>query len=294
MNMLNSFFQYLLNEKKYSQHTFVAYKSDLLAFYHFLNSDSESKPIEFANFQEIRAWIAQLSHNKQSNQSINRKLSSLRSYFKFCLKTGEIKTSPLQQLRSLKTPKHLNTPFSLKEVKEVLNALPVYDFKSSRQKIVILLLYATGMRRAELINLKETDIDVNHKQIKILGKRNKERIVPLLGGIIEDLNMYLNYKKELGLDNSYLLVTEKNKQVYPGLIYKIVDDVFGYFTTKTKTSPHILRHTFATHLLNQGSDLNAVKELLGHKSLSSTEIYTHNSIEQIKKSYHKNHPRFRE
>jgi integrase/recombinase XerC len=291
MDMLLSFIEYLSNEKKYSSHTITAYEDDLGSFQHFLLTNFQIQKIEQSGVQEIRSWIAQLSKENKSNKSINRKLSSLRSFFRFCLKTGVIKVSPIQQLKSLKTPKNLNVPFSVSEIKKVLDSLPDHDFKTSRQKLVIELLYATGMRRAELINLKVHDVDTEKSQVKISGKRNKERIVPLIHGIIESLNIYLSYKREQGLDNPYLIVTEKNNQAYPSLIYNIVDSVFRYFTTKSKTSPHILRHSFATHLLNKGSDLNAVKELLGHESLSSTEIYTHNSIEQLKKSYLKNHPR---
>lgn len=294
MDIIKSFIEYLSNEKKYSQHTVKAYNDDLDEFYQFLLLNFEILNIENANFQIIRAWIAHLSKENKSNKSINRKLSSLRSFFKFCIKIRYIKASPMQELKSLKTPINLNVPFSISEIKSVLNALPVYDFKSSRQKLIIELLYATGMRRAELINLKENDVNYTNSQIKILGKRNKERIVPLIFTTKETFDDYLKYKEDLGLNNQYLIVTEKNQKAYPSLIYNVVDNVFKIFTTKSKTSPHILRHSFATHLLNQGSDLNSVKELLGHESLSSTEIYTHNSIEQLKKSYSKNHPRNQE
>lgn len=291
MDIIKSFIEYLSKEKKYSQHTVKAYNDDLDEINHFLLSKFEISNIEEANFQVIRAWIAHLSKENKSNKSINRKLSSLRSFFKFCIKTGYIKASPMQELKSLKTPKNLNVPFSISEIKNVLKALPVYDFKSSRQKLIIELLYATGMRRAELINLKENDVDYTNSQIKILGKRNKERIVPLIFTTKKTFDDYLKYKKDLGLNNQHLIVTEKNQKAYPSLIYNVVENVFKIFTTKSKTSPHVIRHSFATHLLNKGSDLNSVKELLGHESLSSTEIYTHNSIEQLKKSYSKNHPR---
>jgi integrase/recombinase XerC len=291
MDSLNSFIEYLSNEKKCSAHTIRAYQDDLLAFKKFLLINFEKQNIEKSNFQEIRSWIAELSNKKIANKSINRKLSSLRGFFKFCLRINAIKASPIQEMKSLKTPKNLNTPFSVDDVKKVIDALEVNDFESSRQKLIIELLYATGIRRAELITLKEKDIDLKNFQLKVQGKRNKERIIPLHRRIIESIKIYNTYKRELGLNNEYLLVTEKNNQAYPGLIYSIVNDMFSYYTTKSKTSPHILRHSFATHLLNNGSDMNAVKELLGHESLSSTEIYTHNSIEQLKKSYGENHPR---
>ncbi len=291
MTLLESFYEYLSKEKKYSEHTLIAYKDDLSSFSHYLMTNFDRKNIEYSNFQELRSWIAELSGNKISNKSINRKLTSLRTFFRFCLKIKAIKASPMQELKSLRTPKNLNTPFSVDEMKKVLDALVVKDFETARQKLIIELLYATGMRRAELIELKENDLDCENLLVKVKGKRNKERIIPIHNRIIESLKIYLAYKTELGSHNDYLLVTRKDTKVYPGLIYKSVKDIFSHLTTKSKTSPHVLRHSFATHLLNNGSDLNAVKELLGHESLSSTEIYTHNSIEQLKKSYGKNHPR---
>lgn len=291
---LNSFLEYLNSEKKCSAHTVRAYKDDLSAFNNFIDAHYEGLDLLDLNYQEVRSYIVELNNQGLSNKSINRKLSSIRSFYKFCMKTHQIKISPLNDLKSLKTPKNLSTPFSIKEVKEVIDNISVVNFKTARQKLIVELLYATGMRRAELINLKTNDLDWSQKQLKITGKRNKQRIVPLFDRILNTLDIYLTYKKELGLQEELLFVTEKNKALDPGLVYKIVNDLFAQSTSKSKTSPHILRHSFATHLLNQGSDLNAVKELLGHESLSSTEIYTHNSIAQLKKSYHKNHPRTRD
>lgn len=291
---LNSFLEYLNSEKKCSAHTVRAYKDDLSAFNNFIDAHYEGLDLIDLNYQEVRSYIVELNNQGLSNKSINRKLSSIRSFYKFCMKTHQIKISPLNDLKSLKTPKNLSTPFSIKEVKEVIDNISVVNFKTARQKLIVELLYATGMRRAELINLKTNDLDWSQKQLKITGKRNKQRIVPLFDRILNTLDTYLAYKKELDLQEELLFVTEKNKALDPGLVYKIVNDLFAQSTNKSKTSPHILRHSFATHLLNQGSDLNAVKELLGHESLSSTEIYTHNSIAQLKKSYHKNHPRTRD
>lgn len=294
MTAFSSFIDYLTKEKKYSSHTIRAYKDDLTAFEEFIHLHYGELDVRDLDYQQVRSWIAELTKYNLSERSINRKLSSLRSFYKFCLKTHQIETSPISELKSLKTPKYLSTPFSVDEVKDIINGISVTDFKSARQHLIIELLYATGMRRAELINLKTNDIDWSQKQIKINGKRNKQRLVPLYDELFNSINRYIEFKNKLQLNNELLFVTKKNKALYPSLVYNIVNDIFGQFTSKSKTSPHILRHSFATHLLNKGSDLNAVKELLGHKSLSSTEVYTHNSIEELKLSYHKNHPRTRD
>jgi len=291
MDVLVSFLEYLKYEKKFSAHTITAYQSDLNSYKTFLKQNFDNNQIESSGYQEIRSWIAQLSKENLTNKSINRKLSSLRTFYKYCLKIGILKFSPINELKSLKTPKKLNIPFSVNEVKDVLHQLEVFDFESSRSKSIIKLLYATGIRRAELINLKEIDINFEKSIIKIKGKRNKERLIPIHKYLVDSLKLYQKFKIESDFDSEYFFVTKKNKKLYPSLVYNIVDTVFKANSSKTKTSPHILRHSFATHLLNEGSDLNAVKELLGHESLSSTEIYTHNSIEQLKKSYSNNHPR---
>jgi len=282
---------YLLVERKNSPHTALAYTNDILEFKIFLNEEADERILLDVEFYQIRSWIAQLSKKGLTHKSINRKISSLKSFYKFLLKTNQIETSPLQQFKSLKTPKTVTTPFSEEEIKTAIESLEVVDFKSSRQKLIIELLYATGMRRAELISLKESNIDLTQKTIKVLGKRNKERMIPIYKGICDQISTYLDYKKEKGLQNDILLVTEKDKPLYPGIVYNAVHDTLKLFSNKSKVSPHVLRHSFATHLLNKGSNLNAIKELLGHSSLSSTEIYTKNSIEQLKKSYSNFHPR---
>ncbi len=291
MSSLSTFISYLENEKQYSKHTITAYNNDLRDFNQFLNDNFDNLPLTKVDYFQVRAWIADLSQLKLKHKSINRKLSSLKTFYKFLLKTGQIKASPMQKLKSLKTPKSLNTPFSIQEVENVINSMEPIDFKTSRQSLIIELLYATGMRRAELISLLTRDVDLVKKQLKITGKRNKQRIVPLYNKICEHLKIYLEFKNQEGFTSFNLLVTEQDKPLYPSFVYHVVNDAFKEFSTKSKTSPHILRHSFATHLLNQGSDLNAIKELLGHESLSSTEVYTHNSIEQLKQSYYKNHPR---
>ncbi len=291
MPTIDTFLSYLENEKQYSKHTITAYHNDLKDFNQFLNDNFDELSLIDVDYFQVRAWIAELSQQNLKHKSINRKLSSLKTFYKFLLKTGQVKASPMQKLKSLKIPKSLSTPFSIQEVKNVINSIEPVDFKTSRQTLIIELLYATGMRRAELISLQTHDVDLVKQQLKITGKRNKQRIVPLYQRICRSIKNYLRLKKNEGFTHANLLVTEQDKPLYPSLVYRVVNDAFSEFSSKSKTSPHILRHSFATHLLNEGSDLNAIKELLGHESLSSTEIYTHNSIEQLKQSYYKNHPR---
>lgn len=291
MRLFFGFKDYLENEKHYSKHTVKAYINDLLSFEDYINENYEDLKLSEVDHYQVRSWIANLSSQPLAHKSINRKLSTLKSFYKYLIKIGDIETSPMLKLKSLKTPKNLSTPFSIDEVNKALDSLEINDFISARNKLVIEMFYATGMRRAELISLKTNDIDLSKQQIKITGKRNKQRIIPLFDKICDQIEEYLKFKCEKSLINNYLFVTEKDKVLYPSLIYKIVNDLFSQFSNKSKTSPHILRHTFATHLLNKGASLNAIKELLGHESLSSTEIYTQNSIEQLKQSYNKNHPR---
>ena len=286
-----SFISYLQNEKQYSKHTIIAYQKDIEDFKRFLDEEFSSMSLLEVDYFQVRAWIAELSNQNLAHKSINRKLSSLKTFYNFLLKTSQVEVSPMQKLKSLKTPKSLSTPFSVKEMEDVFKSIEVTDFTSARNRLIIELLYATGMRRAELISLKISDIDLVKQQLKINGKRNKQRIVPLYQQVCDHISIYLRYKSEAGLTLNYLLVTKKNIQLYPSLVYNIVNNTFKQHSTKSKTSPHILRHTFATHLLNKGANLNAIKELLGHESLSSTEIYTQNSMEQLKQSYYKNHPR---
>ena len=289
MNKYFGFTDYLTIEKKYSKHTIIAYLKDIESFKVF--SEHLNIELKEVNYSEIRSWIAKLSNEGISNKSINRKISSLKAFYNFLIKTQQIQNTPLQKFKSLKTPKELSLPFSSKEIEAVFEAVDRFDFKSNRDALVIELLYATGMRRAELINLKSNDINLLKKEVKILGKRNKERIVPIYREVCEHISEYLKYKSDANLTSHFLFVTENDKQLYPNLVYRIVNDTFSQFSNKSKTSPHVLRHTFATHLLNNGANLNSIKELLGHESLSSTEIYTQNSIEILKQSYNKNHPR---
>lgn len=291
---LQSFSDYLLLEKNYSQLTLKAYIKDIKDFSDFISTEFDSKSISNVNYQQIRSWIVLLVDKGISNRSINRKVSSLNTYYKYLLKTEDIEVNPLTKHKALKTSKKIQVPFSEKEIKTVLQELNFdTDFEGLRNRSIIELFYATGIRRIELVQLKLVDVDITNKNLKVLGKRNKERFIPLLPSVVETLKSYINVRNELNSiqDESYLFLTKKGVKIYETLVYRIINDYFSIASTKVKRSPHILRHSFATHLLNQGANLNAVKELLGHSSLAATQVYTHNSIAELKNVYSKAHPR---
>jgi integrase/recombinase XerC len=290
---LSPFIDYLSLERNYSKHTITAYKNDLTAFLDFVAlTFSEEKPEE-VNYSMVRSWIVSLVEQGVSNRSVNRKVSGLKTYYKFLLKTEQVEVSPLAKHKSLKVSKKVQVPFSETEIDEVITLLadPV-DFKTARDKLIVELFYSTGMRRAELIHLKLKDIDAGQGHVKVLGKRNKERLIPLLPAVIKSIHEYLKYRAMLVIeDDEYLLLTNKGLKIYETLVYRLIHTYFRKTSQKVQKSPHILRHSFATHLLNEGADLNAVKELLGHASLASTQVYTHNSIATLKEVYRKAHPR---
>ena len=291
---LQKFLDYLLLEKNYSPHTLSAYEKDLQSFYHFASNEFDYKDIKEVNYAIIRSWIIALVDKDISNRSINRKMSSLKSYYKFLLKTKQIKVSPMVKHKPLKVDKKIQIPFSEKEIQEVLNLLEDNNsFEGVRDRLVVELFYSTGIRRAELINLQYKNIDIDNAQIKVLGKRNKERIIPLLPSVFQTLKLYLSRRQEFvtSINQDVLFLTKKRDKIYETLVYRIINGYFSEVSSKVKKSPHILRHSFATHLLNQGAHLNAVKELLGHSSLASTQVYTHNSIATLKNVYLKSHPR---
>lgn len=291
---LKPFIDYLLLEKNYSQLTVGAYQRDLENFQDFVKREYEMKTINAVNYSQIRSWIVLLVENGLSNRTINRKISSLNTYYKFLLKIQEINQNPLIKHKALKVAKKVQIPFSEDEIIKVLNScFDEHDFESIRDKLIIELFYSTGIRRIELVNLKLVDIDLNNKSLKVLGKRNKERIIPLINSVITTIKLYLRRRLELEevKDSERLFLTKKGTKIYETLVYRIINGYFSEASTKVKRSPHILRHSFATHLLNQGADINAVKELLGHSSLAATQIYTHNSIAELKKVHVKAHPR---
>jgi len=293
-NNLQSHLEYLEKEKKYSPLTVNAYQKDILSFQLFLNKNHNACLLEEVNYPLIRSWIVELSDAKIAASSINRKMASLKSFYKFLLKTKQIDTNPFVKHKSLKTPKQVQIPFSEKEINTLfeLHFLET-DFDSVRNRLVVELLYATGMRRAELINLETNAIDFYGNTIKVLGKRNKERIIPLLASTSDVIKLYLTKRKELLSINApeKLILSKKGNKISETFVYRLINDYFSTVSEKVKKSPHVLRHSFATHLLNNGADLNSVKELLGHASLSSTQIYTHSSLSELKKVYNNAHPR---
>lgn len=291
---VTAFISYLRLEKNYSDHTVRAYQKDIETFAQFCSENHGEEDIVKISYPLIRNWIVELSDHGMSNRSINRKISSLQAYYKFLLKIGDITVSPLVKHRALKTSKKVEVPFSENEMETILSEIPFADdFEGVRDKLIIELLYTTGIRRAELVNLKINDVDFSSQVIKVLGKRNKERIIPMLPSTIERIKSYLIKRSELEnvTDSSFLILTKEGLKIYETLVYRTINKYFSLVSPKVKKSPHVLRHTFATHLLNRGADLNSVKELLGHSSLASTQVYTHNSIAELKKVHQKAHPR---
>lgn len=292
--LVSEFKSYLFLEKKYSYHTVIAYQSDVLEFAEFCNKEFEITDIDRVDYNFIRSWIVSLSQTDMDNRSINRKISSLKSYFKFLQKIGTLKVNPLFRHKALKTSKKVEIPFSELEMNTVISAIEYSDgFEGKRDQLMINILYSTGIRRAELIQLKMFDVNFDAMTIKVLGKRNKERVLPMLQ---ETKDKFLDYLRERNSlhrikDKDFVLLTASGNKMYDTLVYRVINKYFKMVSTKVKTSPHILRHTFATHLLNMGADLNAVKELLGHSSLASTQVYVHNSITELKKVHAKSHPR---
>ncbi|HWS59566.1 MAG TPA: tyrosine-type recombinase/integrase [Flavobacterium sp.] len=290
----DAFRDYLQLEKKYSPHTVNAYLNDISFFESFNRNQFDQESIDCANYNQIRSWIVSLVDDSISNVSVNRKMQSLKAYYRFLLKTKQIEVSPMLKHKALKTPKTLQIPFSEKEVVEVLNQLqnPI-GFEEIRDKLIIDLFYTTGIRRTELIHLKTTNVNFANTTIKVLGKRNKERILPLLPIVVSQLELYLNERTHLEeiIDSDYFFLTKKGLKLNDSFVYRLINTYFSKVSEKVKKSPHILRHTFATHLLNNGADLNSVKELLGHSSLASTQIYTQSSLSELKKVYEDAHPR---
>ena len=283
---LSDFKNFIESEKKYSKHTVSAYVNDLEEFNKFLNINS-AKLNEKLNYSFVRQWIVELSENGLSTRSINRKISSLKSYFNFLIAINKLNVSPLKLHRNLKVEPKIIIPFNEREMDKVFEIFNNNSGKLDRDFLIIEILYSTGIRRDELINLKFEDIYFEQGLIKVLGKRNKERLVPVLPNLLSKIKKY-NSNNSI---NSYLFKSKNGKKISPSTIYRIVKKYFRQISSKNKISPHVLRHSFATHMINNGADINSVKEILGHSSLASTQIYTKIKVPKMLNDYMLNHPR---
>ncbi|WP_363245154.1 tyrosine-type recombinase/integrase [Daejeonella sp.] len=280
-------------EKRFSPNTVIAYKKDLYQFSEFINSIEPD--LLSISHQQVRTWIVSLMDNGIEPKSINRKISSLRSFYKFLQREGLINSSPMLHVKAPKIPKRLPVVITEQKMDSLLDADNVFsdDFEGYRNRLILELLYGTGMRLSELVSLSNEDVNIYENQIKVLGKRNKERIIPIskvLASLIADYQVLKN-NQDFNIKSSSLIVTNDGKAVYPKFIYRVVNSILSFISTQDKKSPHILRHSFATTLLNRGADLNAIKELLGHSSLAATQVYTHNSVEKLKSIYKQAHPK---
>ena len=291
---IQSYLDYLKFQKRYSQHTIVSYQNDLTSFFDFAQEQFEASRPDEINALFIRSWLAGLKEKGLESRSINRKISSLKSFFKYQLKMGLLSKSPMVTIISPKVKKRLPQFVEEKDLKTLFNHVEFpATWEGSTARLIMCLFYNTGMRQAELVGLTESQIDKSNRALKVLGKGNKERILPLSQAIMDLLLNYIANKRVSFEDFNaeYLLVNDKGKSLYPKYVYKVVKQYLSLVTTIDKRSPHVLRHSFATHLMNNGADLNAVKELLGHSSLAATQVYTHNTIEKLKDVYKKAHPK---
>ena len=285
----NKFITYLSSEKRFSEHTIKSYTTDLKQFTSFLLSEFQIiDEINEISFQIIRTWIASLLEKGINPRSVNRKISTLKTYFKFLIREGVLIENPMTKVVAPKSKKRLPIFIEEDQIASLLNEVQFEEgFIGQRNKLIIELFYVTGIRLSELINIKISDVDFNNQSIKVLGKRNKERIIPLSSNVVNDLNIFIENNHK----NKYLFTNLEGDKLYNKLVYRLVNKYIAKISSVNKKSPHILRHTFATHMLNNGADINAIKELLGHANLSATQVYTHNTIEKLKTVYKQAHPR---
>jgi integrase/recombinase XerC len=292
--MIDSFLKYLQYEKRVSAHTALAYKGDLDQFSQFLAETFPDTAVELADYGIVRSWIIQLADSDIKATSVNRKIASLKTFYKFLMRQEVIEKNPMQKIRVLKTQKRL--PSFVKE-NDMINLLDRASFDDSlegwRDRLILEFFYATGMRLSELIQLKENQINLQARTIKVLGKRNKERVIPFPVSIVSIIEGYkqIRNREVSKAEHGFLFVTDKGEPCYPMMVYRIVRKYLDEYTSSEKRSPHVLRHSYATHLLNKGAEINAVKDLLGHSSLAATQVYTHNSMEKIKKAFDQAHPK---
>jgi len=290
---ITNFINYLKFEKRYSQHTVVSYQNDLTSFFDYVITQYGETPLQQLSHIYIRSWLASLRDEGMTAKSINRKISTLKSFFKYQLKTGLIKQTPMAKIVSPKNEKRLPNFVADKDIKTLFSHVEFPDtWQGKTDRLVLMLFYNTGMRLSEVINLKDSQVSASNHTLKILGKGNKERIVPISPELLGEIK---NYQRErnnsIEQRTDFLLLTDKGKILSTRAVYSSVNKYLTAVTTIEKRSPHVLRHSFATHLMNNGADLNAVKELLGHSSLAATQVYTHNTIEKLKNIYKKAHPK---
>ena len=286
------FLKYLQYEKRYSKNTILSYENDLQQFVVFCEVNFGIFEPNTITERQVRAWIVDLSKQNILPRSINRKITTLRVFFTFLKRFDLVPLNPVEKFNRVKQKKELPSLVDEAAIDTLFSELEFGDdYEGLRDRIIIELLYATGIRLSELLNIKVQDLDFGKSSVKVLGKRNKERIVPLYETLNENVKHYLSIRKEQQFDSEYLFLTAKGRKVYEKLVYRLVTTSLGHVTTLEKKSPHVLRHTFATHMLNNGADLHSVKELLGHANLSATQIYTHNSFEKLKNTYKQAHPR---
>lgn len=291
---VRSFLDYLQYEKRYSNHTITAYNTDLCQFIHYINEEFETNNIDSATSDHIRSWIVHLMESGVAPKTINRKVISIRTYYTWRALQGLTMNNPAEEIIPLKTDKKLPEYVEESAMKKLLDeVLPCSDISSIRNRLIIELLYQTGIRLSELINITTDNISVDNCEIKVTGKRNKQRVIPIGRNLAILLREYLDkFKKDFGdLPYKFLFLTDKGKPLYPKFVYRLINESLKRVTTMSKRSPHVIRHTFATTMLDHGADINAVKELLGHSSLASTQVYTHVSAERLKKIYRQAHPR---
>jgi len=294
LTLLEGFVIYLRTEKRYSEHTIKAYAGDLSQFFKYIDEAYNIKIPSEVKSQMIRSWVIELMDHNTSSRSVNRKLSTLKSYYKYLRREGLLKENPMLKVSVPKVKSRLPSYMEQEDMKALFSD-KMFDinFVGVRNRLILMLLYYTGMRRGELIGLQLSSFDPFNRTLKVLGKGNKERIIPINKELISLIEEYLNImkKEKIALKSDTLIVTDNGNQLYPNFVYRVVKDHLSKVSTAQKRSPHVLRHTFATHMLNNGADLNAIKEILGHANLSATQIYTHNSVEQLKQIYKQAHPK---